>query len=1047
MTLHKSWIRNYLPHKVPIRLADNTVIYSEGIGSVVFRPFINGIQSRDIEFSKVLHVPALQNNLLAVLYLTKHKGVEVTISSSSMCFRNKNNDTLFTATINKNGIGYLDGVTVDNCEHVYLTSTLPLDLSLWHKRLGHHNYDDIKAMVKKNLVVGLKLDSEVKPDPICEPCLAGKMHANPFPSSNTRATELLELIHSDTHDVGVMSSSGYKYWVSFIDDFSRFKVLIPMKHKSDTLSAFKQFKAYAENLTGKRIKGFRDDKGGEYRLNEFNKLLESNGITRQHTCRNRPQQNGVAERANRLFSERIVSLLNESGLPEKFWVECLASLVHVTNLCPTSALVGKTPHEIWYGKKPDVSHLRVWGCLAYVHVQRDKRDKLGSHMEKCIFIGYPEGYKGWKFYNPETNSCVISERADFDERCTYNGKLIEPPKDQSSELDPFNGYEYDSDQDPSDDESVVDPIIHPDPIVPNVENPTAYQPIALRRTTRKAAPKEDVWSKYRSSSESDDDSEDEEDAFLVYNNASDPSSYKIALESEQSANWQSAMEEEFNWHLENGTWTLVELPVGKKAVGSMWVYRTKHNADGSIERFKARVVALGNFQRPGLDFFETFASTLRSSTIRIVLALAAIEDMELRSIDISYAFTNSDIDVEIYMAQPQGFKQGSKNLVCKLNKSLYGLRQSPRLWGETLAKALSSLGFNKTHSDASLYIFDRDGIKVIVPVFVDDITLASKSKAKLDEFVVELGKHFKLRDLGDTNYLLGIEITRDRSKRKLYLSQQQYVLNKLDEFKMSDCKPVGTPMLPTQKLSSDQSPKTDDEKAQMKNIPYINAVGSLMYLATMTRPDIAFAVGVLARFNSNPGPIHWKAVKHLFRYLKGTADMKLEYGPDELMGPEMFITYSDADHGGNKDNGKSTSGYLVKLGSGVVDWRSKLQPVVTRSTTEAEYIAAGAAGAEILWVQNLLLELGYCPKAPSKLCMDNQSAISVAKNPQHHGRMKHLDLCFYWLRDQVEKKKICPEYLRTDDMPADILTKSLPKPQVLKLRKLMGLISHTCGDS
>jgi len=203
----------------------------------------------------------------------------------------------------------------------------------------------------------------------------------------------------------------------------------------------------------------------------------------------------------------------------------------------------------------------------------------------------------------------------------------------------------------------------------------------------------------------------------------------------------------------------------------------------------------------------------------------------------------------------------------------------------------------------------------------------------------------------------------------------------------------------------------------------------------------------LARFNSNPGPIHWKAVKHLFRYLKGTADMKLEYGPDELMGPEMFITYSDADHGGNKDNGKSTSGYLVKLGSGVVDWRSKLQPVVTRSTTEAEYIAAGAAGAEILWVQNLLLELGYCPKAPSKLCMDNQSAISVAKNPQHHGRMKHLDLCFYWLRDQVEKKKICPEYLRTDDMPADILTKSLPKPQVLKLRKLMGLISHTCGDS
>ena len=185
--------------------------------------------------------------------------------------------------------------------------------------------DDIKSMIKKNLVVGLKLNSEVKHNPVCEPCLAGKMHANPFPSSETRATELLELIHSDTHDVGILSGSGYGYWMSFVDDFSQFKVLIPMKYKSDSLAMFKQFKVYAETLTGKSIKAFRDDKGMEYMLNEFNKFLATFGISRQHTCRNRPQQNGVAEQANRLFSERIVSLLNESGLPEKFWIECLAS--------------------------------------------------------------------------------------------------------------------------------------------------------------------------------------------------------------------------------------------------------------------------------------------------------------------------------------------------------------------------------------------------------------------------------------------------------------------------------------------------------------------------------------------------------------------------------------------------------------------------------------------------------------------------------------------------------------------------------------------------
>ena len=922
------------------------------------------------------------------------------------------------------------------------------------------------------------LDSDAKPDPVCEPCLAGKMCANPFPLSQNHATELLELIHSDVHQIGVVSPSGYNYWISFIDDYSKFKLLVPLKHKSDALAAFKSFKAYAENKTGKRIKCLRDDKGGEYMSNEFNSFLDAHGIERQHTCRNRPQQNGVAERANRLFAERIVALLNESGLSKKFWVECLAALVHVLNVCPTSALAGKTPYEVWNGRKPDISHLRVWGCLAYVHVQKDKRSKLGSHMEKCIFIGYPHGYKGWKFYNPETGKVVISERADFDERYTYNGQLLSPKRDTEIHLPPMPPVsthhnhketvpdenekehsippallELDNDDDPpvpvkQESPSVSERSSTPDSVI---EAPVDDRPIALRRTRRNVAPPGEWWI-VRSPKPPvpDSDFEDEEEEAQVADvssgNTPDPISYKRAMGSDQSAQWKEATEEEHNWHLENRTWTLMELPEGKKALGSKWVFRTKCNADGSIERYKARVVALGNFQRPGLDFFETFASTLRSSTIRIVLALAAIEDMELRSVDISYAFTNSDVDVEIYMTQPEGFQQGGKNMVCRLNKSLYGLKQSPRLWGETLAKALLSMGFVKTYSDASLYIFDQDGIKVIVPVFVDDITLASKSASKLDYFVTELGKHFKLRDLGETTFLLGVEITRKREKRKLYLSQRQYIVNKLEEFGMSDCKPVGTPMLPGSKLSSEDSPVSDDEKAEMENVPYINAVGSLMYLATMTRPDIAYAVGVLARFNSNPGMAHWKAVKHLFRYLNGTVNMKLEYGPDDSIGSEMFITYSDADHGGNKDNGKSTSGYMVKLGSGVVAWRSKLQPVVTRSTTEAEYIAGGAAGMEICWMQNVLKEMGYTPSAPAKLCMDNQSAISVAKNPEHHGRMKHLDLCFYWLRDQVEKKRIEPAYLQTDNMPADLLTKALPKPQVLKLRRMMGLVMESEGD-
>jgi len=303
--------------------------------------------------------------------------------------------------------------------------------------------------------------------------------------------------------------------------------------------------------------------------------------------------------------------------------------------------------------------------------------------------------------------------------------------------------------------------------------------------------------------------------------------------------------------------------------------------------------------------------------------------------ELSYLRTMGTVTSEgnfnIYMKQPEEFEQGGSKYVCRLNKSLYGLKQSPRLWGEKLAQVLYGIGFVKTYSDASLFMYDRDDIKVIVPVFVDDITLASKSGETLDSFVVELQKHFKLRDLGPTSFLLGVAITRDRPNRKLYLSQKQYILNKLEEFNMADCKPVGTPILPGHRLLSEQSPKTREERAEMESIPYINAVGSLMYLATMTRPDIAYAASVLACFNSNPGMVHWKAVKHVFRYLKGSADLRLEYGCDPAIGKAMFNTYCDADHRGDRDRGKSTSGYMVKLGLGVVAWSSKLQPNVALS--------------------------------------------------------------------------------------------------------------------
>ena len=292
------------------------------------------------------------------------------------------------------------------------------------------------------------------------------------------------------------------------------------------------------------------------------------------------------------------------------------------------------------------------------------------------------------------------------------------------------------------------------------------------------------------------------------------------------------------------------------------------------------------------------------------------------------------------MAQPEGFVEGDpKAKVCLLQKAIYGSKQGGNRRNKKMRSVLKSLEFRQTYSDASIYIYSKDGVTIILPVFINDMTLASKSEPVIKSFITQLSQQFKICDLGPTTQLLGIKIDRDHSKHSISLSQREYGLNILDRFGMADCKPISTPMEPGLHLSPTQSPQNAQESATMCQNPYLSAVGALMYLATTTCPGIAYTVGVLNRFNSNPGWAHWLAVKHLLCYIKGTLDYSITHSPDPLQ-PETFITFSDADHGGCKDTGHSTGGYVVKMGTGAVSWSSKLQNVVALSTTEAEYMAA-----------------------------------------------------------------------------------------------------------
>jgi len=280
MTPHRHWMRNYKPYKVPIQLANGDTIYSAGVGSVLFQPVVHGKTLRAVEFTEVLHVPDLRNNLISVLFLSKHRHFHITIVNDTISFK-RYGRCLFTASVNEHNTAYLQGYTLPVTELANLSSspTLPLDLSLWHRRLCHHNILGVRKLIKDDMVTGLEIDSPDKPDPICEPCIAGKLHANPFPSSTSRTTRPLELIHSDVHGpLKVSTHSGYRYWVLYIDDYTRIWVAYPMKKKSDNFAAFQQFKALVENQVGEKIQALRDDKGGEYMSKEFNDYCAANGI-------------------------------------------------------------------------------------------------------------------------------------------------------------------------------------------------------------------------------------------------------------------------------------------------------------------------------------------------------------------------------------------------------------------------------------------------------------------------------------------------------------------------------------------------------------------------------------------------------------------------------------------------------------------------------------------------------------------------------------------------------------------------------------------------
>ncbi|KAJ0939366.1 putative RNA-directed DNA polymerase [Helianthus annuus] len=370
------------------------------------------------------------------------------------------------------------------------------------------------------------------------------------------------------------------------------------------------------------------------------------------------------------------------------------------------------------------------------------------------------------------------------------------------------------------------------------------------------------------------------------------------------------------------------------------------------------------------------------------------------------------------MEQPEGFQvKGKEDYVCKLQKSLYGLKQAPRQWYKKFESLMGKQVDRKTASDHCVFFqrFGNDDF-IILLLYVDDMLIVGKNADRIVELKKELIKSFSMKDLGPAKQILGIQITRDRASKKLHMSQEQYIEKVLRRFNMDKAKSVSSPLTPNFKLTDKDCPSSKEEIKDMDKVPYASAVGSLMYAMVCIRPDIAHAIGVDSRFLSNPGKKHWEAVKWILRYLRGSSKLGITFGN----GKPMLVGYTDSDMAGNKDNMKSTSGYLMTFAAGAISWQSKLQKCVALSTTEAEYIAATEACKELLWLKRFMQEFGFMQQRYVVLC-DNQNAIHLAKNSMFHKRTKHIDVKYHWIRDALEDKLFELDKVHTDDNGSDML--------------------------
>ncbi|CAI5986417.1 unnamed protein product [Closterium sp. NIES-65] len=870
-----------------------------------------------------------------------------------------------------------------------------------HRRMGHVALPILQQLVKNEMVAGIRVKGE--PDEVlgCPTCMQVKFTRFPFSSSEATAKAPLDEVVMDVVGPLKLGAPGAEYFLTIVDVYTRMTWVYVLAKKSDVAETLKaDWFPMVERQQDRLVKSIRTDRGGAFLSKDFGLWLKKNGIRHSLTMPYSPAMNGIAERANRTITEAARGLLIEAGLPDYFWPDAVRSACVAKNRALTHVGADKwVPYVEWPGRKPKVDMLRVFGCMCMALVPKHLRhNKLGAKAVWAVHLGMAQNSKGWLLWDPFTKKFLVSRDCKFMENFMYKdwkaeneakigvrfGEVkssglehVELPLELSSgstttrQSSLVNGGEEANDAEEEEEE--VQQVSERAPTLPSRTTsapriratPQQRQGLQVPAAEEEGRGKRRVQPPNRLSYDApgkqgktalagaammvgdDEESDYEECAFAFFSPVEmpgEPATLKEALESSDAEEWKKAMESELKSIEENDTFELVELPEGRTAITSKWLFKIKSDADGKIERYKSRLVAKGYQQKEKVDFKELFAPVVKPTTLRTLFAGAAIKGWVVKQMDIVTAFLNGILEEEIFMGQPEGFDDGSGR-VWKLKKALYGLKQAPRQWYIKLREVLEEIGFTPSTADHSLFMLGEGEQRSFMVVYVDDILIFSPSSDLVKEVMLKLHDKFKCKSLGDVNFYLGLHIERDVEKRSMRVHQRKYLEALAANFGQSEGH-VATPFPSRFKCVKGPEEESVCEEERRR---FHSLVGSLMYAAVNTRPDVAFATGQLARVVQCPNEEQVAAGMRVAKYLGQTPTVGLQYsaaaqrrqkGADGVEPGRLFLTaYSDASYASEPEDMTSVGGFICCVGGGPTAWESKKQVDQALSSVESEYMA------------------------------------------------------------------------------------------------------------